>query len=74
MTPTPFGRRQLASRLAGPAALALLGPRNLASDEAAPPPAGSLTDVGGIRVGHFTDKRRPTGCTAILCFPQQCPF
>ena len=28
--------------------------------------AGSLTDVGGIRVGHFTDTRRPTGCTAIL--------
>jgi L-aminopeptidase/D-esterase-like protein len=29
-------------------------------------PAGSLTDVGGVRVGHFTDTRRPTGCTAIL--------
>ena len=28
--------------------------------------AGSLTDVGGIRVGHFTDTRRPTGCTVIL--------
>lgn len=27
---------------------------------------GSLTDVTGIRVGHFTDARRPTGCTAIL--------
>src|SRR4051812_13937056 len=27
---------------------------------------GSLTDVEGIRVGHFTDTRRPTGCTAIL--------
>jgi L-aminopeptidase/D-esterase-like protein len=33
---------------------------------AAPPAGGSLTDVGGIRVGHFTDTRRPTGCTAIL--------
>jgi L-aminopeptidase/D-esterase-like protein len=33
---------------------------------AALPPAGSLTDVGGLRVGHFTDPRRPTGCTAIL--------
>jgi L-aminopeptidase/D-esterase-like protein len=29
-------------------------------------PAGALTDVGGLRVGHFTDTRRPTGCTAIL--------
>ena len=28
--------------------------------------SGSLTDVPGIRVGHFTDPRRPTGCTAIL--------
>ena len=29
-------------------------------------PAGSFTDIGGVRVGHFTDGRRPTGCTAIL--------
>jgi L-aminopeptidase/D-esterase-like protein len=28
--------------------------------------ADSLTDVLGIRVGHFTDTRRPTGCTVIL--------
>ncbi len=27
---------------------------------------GSIVDVGGIRVGHFTDSRRPTGCTVIL--------
>ena len=26
----------------------------------------SLTDVRGLRVGHFTDTRRPTGCTVIL--------
>src|SRR5262245_7187713 len=32
----------------------------------APAPIGSLTDVAGVRVGHFTDTRRPTGCTAIL--------
>jgi len=30
------------------------------------PAGGALTDVGGLRVGHFTDTRRPTGCTAIL--------
>lgn len=35
----------------------------LAADQ---PHAGSITDVPGIRVGHITDKRRPTGCTAIL--------
>jgi L-aminopeptidase/D-esterase-like protein len=28
--------------------------------------SGSLTDVPGLKVGHFTDGRRPTGCTAIL--------
>lgn len=27
---------------------------------------GSITDVGGIRVGHYTDTRRPTGCTVVL--------
>ena len=27
---------------------------------------GSLTDVPGIRVGHFTHTRRPTGCTVVL--------
>jgi L-aminopeptidase/D-esterase-like protein len=25
-----------------------------------------LIDAGGLRVGHFTDSRRPTGCTVIL--------
>lgn len=25
--------------------------------------AGSLTDVPGLRVGHFADSRRPMGCT-----------
>ena len=28
--------------------------------------AGGLTDVPGVRVGHFTDSRRPTGCTVVL--------
>ena len=27
---------------------------------------GFVTDIDGIRVGHFTDARRPTGCTVIL--------
>lgn len=26
----------------------------------------SITNVAGVKVGHFTDKRRPTGCTVIL--------
>jgi L-aminopeptidase/D-esterase-like protein len=28
--------------------------------------AGSITRVAGIEVGHFTDARRPTGCTVII--------
>ena len=27
---------------------------------------GTLTDIEGIRVGHYTDKEALTGCTAIL--------
>jgi L-aminopeptidase/D-esterase-like protein len=30
-------------------------------------PPGSIIDVPGIKVGHFTLKTRPTGCTVILC-------
>ena len=30
------------------------------------PHAGAITDVAGIEVGHFSDPRRPTGCTVIL--------
>lgn len=29
-------------------------------------PAGSITDVAGIEVGHHTDARRPTGCSVVL--------
>ncbi len=28
--------------------------------------AGSIVDVAGLSVGHFTDARRPTGCTVVL--------
>ena len=37
-----------------------------AANQSPGPSAGSLTDVGGLRVGHFTHTKRPTGCTAIL--------
>lgn len=29
----------------------------------------SITDVPGVRVGHYTDTRRATGCTVVLCDP-----
>jgi L-aminopeptidase/D-esterase-like protein len=28
--------------------------------------SGAITDVAGIEVGHFTDTRRPTGCTVVI--------
>ncbi|MFI4931685.1 MAG: P1 family peptidase [Burkholderiales bacterium] len=28
---------------------------------------GSITDVQGLKVGHDTNSRRPTGCTVVLC-------
>ena len=31
-----------------------------------PAPAGSITCVQGIEVGHHTDARRPTGCTVVM--------
>jgi L-aminopeptidase/D-esterase-like protein len=27
---------------------------------------GSITAVPGVLCGHFTDTRRPTGCTVVL--------
>ena len=53
-------RREFGGTLAAGA----LAPWRAATAQTAP--SGSLTDVPGIRVGHFTDTRRPTGCTAIL--------
>lgn len=34
--------------------------------EGAHGPARAITDVAGVRVGHHTDARRPTGCTVVL--------
>lgn len=30
------------------------------------PSAGAITDVPGIEVGHYTDARRPTGCSVVI--------
>jgi L-aminopeptidase/D-esterase-like protein len=29
-------------------------------------PCGAITDVAGVSVGHYTDTRRPTGCSVVL--------
>jgi L-aminopeptidase/D-esterase-like protein len=64
LTRRDFGQALLAGGM-----LSYLPGQNAASQRATPASAGSLTDVPGIRVGHFTDPRRPTGCTAILFDP-----
>ena len=28
---------------------------------------GSITDIKGIEVGHYTDKEARTGCTVVMC-------
>ena len=38
----------------------------MARDPESESSAGSIADVPGVKVGHFTDSRRPTGCTAVL--------
>ena len=58
-----MNRREFGLAL-GAGAAALGGGAGLAQTR--PPAGGSLTDVPGIKVGHFTDTRRPTGCTAIV--------
>lgn len=60
---SPFTRREFG--VAVSAALAASG-RAAGAATQADEAVGSLTDVAGVRVGHFTDPRRPTGCTVIL--------
>jgi L-aminopeptidase/D-esterase-like protein len=57
-----MNRREFASALA---AATMTGAARPAAAQT-PTSSGSLTDVPGVRVGHFTDTRRPTGCTVIL--------
>jgi len=68
-----MNRRAFAARtlsLLGTAALPVLGRQASAGSEQPNaidiPQTGWITDVDGVKVGHFTDTRRPTGCTVIL--------
>jgi len=70
---TWMNRREFGHAVVGTAGVALLEQQEAEANERtaeglmpAEAPAGTITDVPGIRVGHFTDSRRPTGCTAIL--------
>jgi L-aminopeptidase/D-esterase-like protein len=59
-------RRREFTAVLGGAVVAAARAGHAAQGPAAVAPSGSLTDVPGLKVGHFTDPRRPTGCTAIL--------
>ncbi|MDT8998141.1 P1 family peptidase [Paucibacter sp. APW11] len=41
----------------------------MSTSTATPAPAllGSVCDVAGLKLGHHTDPRRPTGCSVVLC-------
>jgi L-aminopeptidase/D-esterase-like protein len=63
-------RREFNKSLLGlPLAATALPAIGAAADADSMPPGGSIADVPGIKVGHFTRTERPTGCTVILCEP-----
>jgi len=55
-------RRDFGKTLAGIAAGAAMLPKEASAMNT----EGGITDVAGIKVGHFTESRRPTGCTVLL--------
>lgn len=62
-------RRDFSRAVAGSLGMGMLSPlaslgKSLGVER--PEKPGSITDVPGIRVGHYTDPRRPTGCTVLL--------
>jgi L-aminopeptidase/D-esterase-like protein len=46
--------------------VALTGSAALSRQAKATEGSGGITAVQGIKVGHFTDTRRPTGCTVLI--------
>ncbi|WP_255593456.1 P1 family peptidase [Achromobacter sp. ES-001] len=61
-----WNRRAFMAAAAGAAAFAGGVQAQGAKTSARMPGSGSITDVTGLRVGHYTDTRRPTGCTVII--------
>lgn len=61
--PHAFNRREFGVAVAGAALAAGKGEATAAGSVN---PSGSITDVPGIKVGHYTETRRPTGCTVVL--------
>jgi L-aminopeptidase/D-esterase-like protein len=67
---TKISRRQFGKTLAASGGVSLLPTLTSALAQSGNPNSGGLTDIPGIKVGHWTDTRRPTGCTAILFDPE----
>lgn len=64
-------RRDFSRGVAGLGLAAGLLPHSALSQATDNPQApGSITDVPGIQVGHYTLKDRPTGCTVLLFGPE----
>jgi L-aminopeptidase/D-esterase-like protein len=64
-----MNRREFSHSVVSSAGVTLLGRIDAEADEQTGEVRtsdGSITDVPGVRVGHFSDSRRPTGCTAIV--------
>jgi len=65
-----MSRRSFNKTVVGTAAASILSGLPIEAQQQSgsttPKLTGSITDVPGIKVGHFTDPRRPTGCTVIL--------
>jgi len=61
LNPKPTRRELLQGGL-----LAMAGQASAQKSAPSAADSGAITDVAGIEVGHFTDRRRPTGCTVIL--------
>lgn len=62
-----ISRREFNLAVWGTAGIGWAGPKSAEAPTAEGHAAhGSLTDIPGIKVGHYTDSRRPTGCTAMI--------
>ncbi len=64
-----INRREFSRAVMGAAGMGLASPLVSRAQErprGGPAAHGSITDVPGIKAGHFTDSRRPTGCTALI--------
>lgn len=61
-----IGRREFGLALSAGLAGIVFHPTPGAAQETTRATADGLTDIPGLKVGHHTETRRPTGCTVVL--------